>query len=191
MRFGCYESKLYESDFIHITSSVETPISFEVKDQYFVLDQGDQGSCVSCAVTEMYYHACKEQNRELDLPYLYFYDNRADKSIDGMSIREALEMLVVDSKVFMFARIGSLDYIKKSLILNGPVVVGMEVRSQETQFWKGGDVLNVGHAVAVVGYNESGLLLKNSWGVSYGNDGYVILPYQDFSTIREAWILYS
>lgn len=34
-----------------------------------------------------------------------------------------------------------------------------------------------GHAVTIVGYNEDGFIIKNSWGTSWGNKGYATVSY--------------
>ena len=37
-----------------------------------------------------------------------------------------------------------------------------------------------GHAIALVGYTREGFIVQNSWGPSWGRDGFAILPYEDF-----------
>ena len=37
-----------------------------------------------------------------------------------------------------------------------------------------------GHAIAIVGYNEEGFIIQNSWGGKWGNRGFALLPYEDF-----------
>jgi hypothetical protein len=37
-----------------------------------------------------------------------------------------------------------------------------------------------GHAVAIVGYTEKGFIIQNSWGESWGNQGFALLPYEDY-----------
>jgi hypothetical protein len=37
-----------------------------------------------------------------------------------------------------------------------------------------------GHAVALVGYNEQGFIVQNSWGDTWGYKGFALLPYEDF-----------
>lgn len=37
-----------------------------------------------------------------------------------------------------------------------------------------------GHAVAVVGYTRDGFVIQNSWGESWGNGGFALLPYEDW-----------
>jgi Papain family cysteine protease len=37
-----------------------------------------------------------------------------------------------------------------------------------------------GHAVAIVGYTKDGFIIQNSWGSSWGYEGFALLPYEDF-----------
>lgn len=37
-----------------------------------------------------------------------------------------------------------------------------------------------GHAVALVGYTADGFIVQNSWGEDWGQDGFALLPYEDF-----------
>ena len=39
----------------------------------------------------------------------------------------------------------------------------------------------------IVGYNKEGFIIRNSWGTSYGNNGYSILKYKDFNKVIECW----
>jgi hypothetical protein len=41
-----------------------------------------------------------------------------------------------------------------------------------------------GHAIAIVGYTTDGFIIQNSWGKSWGNKGFALLPYED-------WILHA
>jgi hypothetical protein len=37
-----------------------------------------------------------------------------------------------------------------------------------------------GHAVALVGYNDAGFIIQNSWADDWGYQGFALLPYEDF-----------
>ena len=46
-----------------------------------------------------------------------------------------------------------------------------------------------GHAIALIGYNERGFLLQNSWGPEWGSHGYAILSYDDWLTnSMDCWV---
>jgi hypothetical protein len=45
-----------------------------------------------------------------------------------------------------------------------------------------------GHAFCVVGYNDVGLLVQNSWGREWGYNGFATLPYDDWlDGAYDAW----
>ena len=45
-----------------------------------------------------------------------------------------------------------------------------------------------GHAFALVGYNERGFIIQNSWGVKWGASGFAIVTYEDWVTnATDAW----
>ena len=56
--------------------------------------------------------------------------------------------------------------------------------------WNGSDNLG-GHAVAVVGFDEDSIIIKNSWGVEYGNGGYYHMQNKDFNKVLECWTILS
>ena len=46
-----------------------------------------------------------------------------------------------------------------------------------------------GHAFAIVGYNEVGFLVQNSWGMEWGSFGYAILAYDDWlANAMDCWV---
>lgn len=46
-----------------------------------------------------------------------------------------------------------------------------------------------GHAVAIVGYTEQGFIIQNSWGDSWGNRGFALLPYEDYMLhATDVWV---
>lgn len=44
------------------------------------------------------------------------------------------------------------------------------------------------HAVTVVGYNQCGFIIKNSWGVEWGENGYSTFPYEYWPLYIECWV---
>jgi len=47
-----------------------------------------------------------------------------------------------------------------------------------------------GHAFALVGYNEHGFIVQNSWGTGWGASGFAILGYEDWVTNgNDAWAM--
>src|SRR5262245_61895817 len=47
-----------------------------------------------------------------------------------------------------------------------------------------------GHAFALVGYNDVGFLVQNSWGTGWGKGGFATLPYEDWlDSGYDAWVV--
>jgi len=65
-----------------------------------------------------------------------------------------------------------------------------EVRENKGQIlFQSGNSDTPGHAFAVVGYNEDGFLVQNSWGSEWGKSGVALWAYEDwFENIRDAWV---
>ncbi|MEO6624727.1 MAG: C1 family peptidase, partial [Burkholderiaceae bacterium] len=62
-----------------------------------------------------------------------------------------------------------------------------------TDIWvipvKGGSAAHPGHAFAIVGYNETGFLVQNSWGSDWGSYGYATLTYDDWlRNAMDCWV---
>lgn len=52
-----------------------------------------------------------------------------------------------------------------------------------------GSAAHAGHAFAIVGYNERGFLIQNSWGVEWGSYGYALLTYDDWlRNAMDCWV---
>ncbi|MBP2654267.1 MAG: xylellain [Firmicutes bacterium] len=93
-------------------------------------------------------------------------------------------------KVAEYYRITSLAQLKAALAEGLPVVIGIEVYdSFESDDVASSGVVPMpditkeqdlgGHAVLVVGYDDdkSQLIVRNSWGITWGDLGYFYLPY--------------
>lgn len=54
---------------------------------------------------------------------------------------------------------------------------------------RGGQAAHSGHAFAIVGYNEAGFLIQNSWGTEWGSFGYAVLTYDDWlRNAMDCWV---
>jgi hypothetical protein len=85
----------------------------------------------------------------------------------------------------------------KNALLKGPVITTMSVYADFILYKSGiykhvtGDVLG-GHAVSLVGFDDIGRywIVRNSWSKDWGENGYVMISYDDISGIgREGWSL--
>lgn len=171
---------------------VNLPKSFNLsKNIYDVINQGSRGICCSVSLTDTikYWENFKKVNYKLSRDY--FWLNRANKKIDGMTIREAMDIAKKNKFITTYGKLQDIDSIKTVLVTQGPVILALPCYEDDTYFWRKIGNLRGGHAVVLVGYNEKGFILKNSWGKSYGNGGYIIFPYEDFKLIREIWTIFN
>ena len=107
---------------------------------------------------------------------------------EGRSPSRAIKKAAAKTKIANYAKVTSVDGLKRALLESGPAVVVLPCYSSQAQFWhpvehkRGG-----GHAVAVVGYTCTGFTLRNSWSAEWNQDGHVELPYADWPLVWEAW----
>ncbi len=93
-------------------------------------------------------------------------------------------------RIKAYARLKSLIEMKRSLLVNGPFLAGVEVfeswfekKVEKTGLIpmpKQGEELAGGHAVCIAGFDDAkGLLkFKNSWSAKWADKGYGYLPYE-------------
>ena len=165
-----------------------------------VLDQGSNPICVPCSLSaylnwEMNLKTGQEVDNGIEL--FDIYDSRTSYG-DGMTFKEALRYLQKEGvatikgnvKINRYAKVNSIHALKHALIMNGPCVGGLPVyNSYRTEFWdKRGDLEGL-HAVCIVGYTEDGFIIRNSWGESYGEDGYAFITNEDANKFTEIWTM--
>lgn len=193
-----YIPSIYSAtDFIQGNFNVTLPNNYNLFFPLGVRDQKDVPKCVSVSVTDMVLWHLNNKNIKSNFLDNYFFFNRENKSIAGMSPKEAFHILSVKGvptknkfyKMSIFGRINSIASVKLSIVNNGPVLVALPVYSFDNKFWENRGCLLGGHAVLFTGFNENSFILRNSWGVSYGIDGYFEFPFKDFKSIYECWTL--
>lgn len=110
----------------------------------------------------------------------------------------------IQYKIKSFHAVANLDEIRQVLALKQqPVLMGMEVYSSfESQSVSETGIVPIpqpgeqcmgGHAVLIVGYDniKKCLIVRNSWGESWGDKGYFYLPYEfiDKRLAFDFWVL--
>jgi len=94
-------------------------------------------------------------------------------------------------KISEVAYVPNVELLKAAIIANGPCFGALPVYDSESDtFWKRtGSKINGWHSITIVGWNETGYIIRNSWGVGYGERGYITLPYEDAKSFREIWTI--
>ena len=196
---GCIESKLDGTEHIFTADDkIDIPSEFSWQDSMPpVRNQGLSTTCVCQSLTGVldFYH-----NAEVGTPGVCnnysineLYSIRADKNAPGMTFKEALHYLrhngLGGQKIASYAKVNSYEAAKYAIMMFGPIVAGFPVYSGSNPcFWRKNGRFQGGHAVTLVGYDEVGLIVRNSWGTMWGNRGHVRIPYDEFtSNCFEAW----
>lgn len=120
------------------------------------------------------YGCCKEES----------YDYGCKDPIGDALIQEGSQF-----KIDGYARIRTMETLKKALIVNGPCLISFPVYNHTTNLWlqrKEEEKLGC-HAMAVVGYNSKGFIIRNSWGEHWDDNGYCLYPYEDWGCHDEIW----
>lgn len=183
--------------------------NFEIPEEYSYIDylpevenQGQTNMCVTYSIAAHLDWNCNvdnngdnHQNNHIDKKEIYAVRNIPGDN--GMSFKDALNFLKKQGvksdlgrlKIEKYAMIRSFLALKQALLLNGPCIGGLYVKDPyAVEFWNG-SANHGGHAIAIVGYNKEGFIIRNSWGKKYGNNGYSILKYKDFNKILECWTI--
>ena len=173
-----------------------------------VENQGSTQHCVAHSCSAMVNYLLNTERKTVGIDYgieeIEIYNQRKDRSKDiGMSPKVALEYIRTKGvnitslgtryQISGYGLVTELKDLKNAIVMNGPVLTGLFVRSMVgDDFWRGDGKFG-GHAVTIVGYNDRDrmLLLRNSWGTTYGTMGYHLLPYDvwDEESI-ETWTIY-
>lgn len=181
-----------------------------------VRNQGLQGTSLACVggcIIEWY--SRKIQKQPITASAQFIYNNRPNNSQTLMCGRDLMEVLKTHGscteesyvygnkdgmkpelydeasqhKIDGYARIRTMDTLKKALIVNGPCLVCFPVYNHTTNLWKQRkEEEKLGcHAMAIVGYNRRGFITRNSWGEHWSNNGYCLYPYEDWGCHDEIW----
>lgn len=125
----------------------------------------------------------------------YYTDCSGNSNVqDAMNkVNEKVEEyrdLAYPHRVGSYYRVKTPEEIKTALMNHGPVVISMTCKEgarivDDTYTFTEGAKDSGRHCVLIVGWNEKGWIVQNSWGIWYAGDGYFTLPF-DFK-LNEAW----
>ena len=211
MNYGCKPSKIDGTEIIidDVLENMEIPTSYSYVGYLPVAyNQGHRPTCVPHAISAFvdWYNGINCIDKDMSIDWIF--DCRENKEGEGMSIKEALKYIrkvgytsKQDYKnirkgespeldqINMYGMLNSIFAMKRSLLVNGPFILALPVYdSNRSDFWNGSN-FEGGHAVACVGYDDYGLIIRNSWGPTWGSCGYCTLPYDQINKIYEAWAL--
>lgn len=141
-------------------------------------------------------NALKVLNKNGSCKYTTWPDSKGYQlAPDASADAEAANYLIKE-----YHRVNNIDDLKCALAENLPVVIGIKVyqsfegkQASSTGIIPMPDTDNElcygGHAVLVVGYDDSKnqLIVRNSWGASWGDKGYFYLPYDYMKYVSDMW----
>lgn len=170
-------------------------------------NQGYNPWCVAYSLSAILNSLLNIKKRSDNIDYgideKVIFDLREDKRMEGMFPKTALheakhngiyiESLGENLKIKGYSWAGTVAAMKAALLLNGPLLAGIMVRSWDNvNFWDGYDN-HGGHAICICGYDdEKGAFeFRNSWGRAYGKGGYWNIDYDTaIKEFLECWTVY-
>lgn len=204
MKLGCKPSKLDGTEQIYAKKqNLKIPEAYTYEPYMSpVLNQGSESTCVPCSISAHlnWNHNITAKTNKVDngVNIKEIYNVRADKKAEGMTIKEALHYIYkhgVNSKAGLmkirkYAMVKSDYMLKQAILMNGPCLAALKVYNFNFEFWNKNDgEYQGGHCISIIGWNKNGFIIRNSWGSSWGNKGYTLIPYEDFSEMIEIWTI--
>lgn len=165
------------------------------------LDQGDYGTCVGNGFAQWgNTNPIDDKFSEKDARAIYFEATVLDGTPDdpdapgggqqGATVRSGAKAMVARKRAGKYAFTKSFDTIKKFLASQGSLVVGTDwtedmFTPDENGFIKSTGAFAGGHCYSLVGFDENlgAFKFQNSWGDSWGLNGYFYMKYEDFSNL--------
>lgn len=189
---------------VNVPSSLDLPAAYTYEDILpNVIDQGDDPICVPCSVSSYlnWKVNLKDGSTEDNGIRLFEIYEAKTNAGDGMTYKDAFHYLrrfgvtsnIGKLKIREYAIIRNIIEFRYAIVSNGPCFVALPVYNGSKAFWKkkNNQKLLGYHAVAVVGYDETGLIIRNSWGRDFGDNGYTHIDYEDTGKMVEAWTIVS
>lgn len=167
-----------------------------------ITNQGTQPFCVPHSIGNwLNWRESLKTGKKIDnnIKYSDIYYSKKTECGEGMTFNDAFNYLkkkgvksnVGVLKISQFGLIPNVSLLKPAILANGPCFGALPVfDSDSPTFWKRTRPTIEGwHAITIVGWNEEGYIIRNSWGIGFADRGYVVLPYSDASSFRELWTI--
>lgn len=184
------------------TDKIELPEKYTFK-AYMppVINQGEDSICVPCSVST--YLNWKENLKSGEVKdnkvSLFEIYNSRETDGEGMTFKDAFKYLkhegvsskVGKLKISAYGKINNPLALKYAIVMNGPCFGALPVYSDDYDFWnkKPGDTLLGYHAISIIGYDEEGFFIRNSWGTSFGDRGYTKIKNSELDEMLELWTI--
>jgi len=198
-------------------TSLKLPKKLDLRDDMpYVRNQGSLGTCAAQTAAAMKeWQEKKNVDYSSHMSPMFVYNNRENKESEGMHGRDVMRILknigccremtypylttvpidepilkeAENGKIKGYARVHTIDTLKRALFINGPCYISFPVYNRSTRMWipSTGQKQEGGHAMTVVGYNNEGFIVRNSWGFMWGKNGCCIYPYSDWGAHYEIW----
>jgi hypothetical protein len=186
-----------------VSNQIKIPDSYSYK-KYLpeVLNQGQLSICVPCSVSAFLNWRENLNNghnrKDNEINYFEIYNSKTTEG-DGMTFKDAFRFLRHEGvssnlgklKIDEYALLRDAEKIKVALVMNGPCVGALPVYNNTKEFWnqRKYDRFLGYHAIAIVGYDKHGFIIRNSWGKSFGTNGYTTIKYEDAYRFVEMWTI--
>lgn len=166
-----------------------------------VLNQGNDSICVPCTVSAYLNWKENLKNGDTKDNKIALFDIYDAKTTDGegMTYKEAFSYLRHNGvkskagklKINAYGKINSILALKYAIVMNGPCCGALPVYSYFDDFWvkRPGDEFLGGHAISIIGYDENGFFIRNSWGSGFGDDGYTYIKNEEMNSMLEIWTI--
>ena len=167
-----------------------------------VTNQGTQPFCIPHSLgCWLNWRESLKTGKKVDnnIKYSDIYYSKKTQCSEGMTYQDAFDYLKKkgvksDKGVLKISQVGYIpneSLLKAAIIANGPCFGALPVYDSDVdKFWKRtGSSVQGFHAITIVGWNEEGYIIRNSWGVGFADRGYVVLPYSDVTAFRELWTI--
>ncbi|MCK9446474.1 C1 family peptidase [bacterium] len=199
--------------------NVQLPEILDLRNQLTpIRDQGSQGTCsaqTAACIKEWQENVNIHFNNYMSPQFIYNLRNNHDSS--GMNPHDTMEILykigIVPEydypynsmssisnelknqakryKIQGYAKVNTIESLKKALFANGPCYIAFPVyNTDKMDFWnpdyKGQNMIG-GHATTVVGYNKNSFIIRNSWSSNWGDKGYTYFPFNQWGMHWECW----
>ena len=203
--FGFVPSEITEN-----TKRYAAPASMNLPEEYSyknylpeAFNQGSNPFCVPYSISSFLnwrVNLPSGEKKDNKVVYREIFTNGGGSS-DGMTFVNAFAYLknhgvksdAGNLKVTSYGLVNSVTALKCAIIANGPCVGALPVYDANgyyNDFWNKMYGPLVGyHAISIVGYDKDGFIIRNSWGTSWGNNGYTHIDWKDINKFIEIWTI--